>query len=106
MLSPSARAVDVREGAATRYWSRSRNHSTGHDSRAIQINSKHIACASPWEDVDPYSDDPYQVRERPDPIRKIRPWVKRLNYSYDACRKPIKGQSIDESGQIKKAAQC
>lgn len=59
--------------------------------------SKHIACASPWDDVDQDSDDPDQEPERPDPIRKIRPLVKRLNERYDACRKPPRGQSIDES---------
>jgi hypothetical protein len=59
--------------------------------------SKHIACASPWDDVDPNSDDPDQEPERPDPIRKIRPLVKRLNESYHVCRKPPRGQSIDES---------
>jgi len=63
--------------------------------------SKHIACASPWKAVDPPSasddsDDPDQPTERPDPIRKIRPFVDALNRSFFECRKPPRGQSIDE----------
>ncbi|XP_046650999.1 piggyBac transposable element-derived protein 3-like [Daphnia pulicaria] len=59
--------------------------------------TKHIARASPWDDVDPNSDEPDQEPERPDPIRKIRPLVKGLNERYHACRKPPRGQRIDES---------
>lgn len=61
--------------------------------------SKHIACASPLEPVDPaeYSDDPDQEPRRRDPIGKIRPLVEKLNRRFDECRKPPRGQSIDES---------
>ncbi len=59
--------------------------------------SKHIACASPCDDVDPDSEDPYQEQKQPDPIRKIRPLVRRLNYRFSWCRNSPRGQSIDES---------
>jgi hypothetical protein len=63
----------------------------------LKFIPKHIVCTSPWDTVDPDSDDPAQTTERPDPIRKIQPLVDKLNYRFDACRKPPWGQSIDES---------